>query len=140
MKLDRRQFLTSASTGLMAGAFSPWMTTHAFAEKIDMDLKQPNELSNGLPLETDLLFPSKPRDPKLLEGVNSRMVADGGSFAFPRLALEGEGARWDKHFYDSNFAFADGRVLKSIGHGATKSPIDEHGQATIFGGGPVTFR
>ncbi len=99
-----------------------------------------SELSGGLAAENDLVFPAKPDNPEMRESVNIWLFAEDGSFAFPRMALEAEASSWDKRMYDSNFAFAGGRVMKSFGWGEVPSPIDENGRPTVFGGGPLTFR
>lgn len=109
----------------------------AFSNNLDSLLS--SELSGGLAPAKDLVFPGEPDNPEMRESVNVWLFAEDGTFAFPRMALEGEAWSWDNRMYDSNFAFAGGRVMKSFGWGPVPSPIDDNGQPTVFGGGPLTF-
>ncbi|MFV8819403.1 hypothetical protein [Haliea sp. E17] len=138
MALKRRRFLGNTATALAGTLLYPGASRMVFANDFDTSLS--NALSGGLPAEKDLVFPGQPENPEMRESVNIWLFAEDGSFAFPRMALEAEAWSWDKRMYDSNFAFAGGRVMKSFGWGAVPSPIDDRGQPAVFGGGPLTFR
>jgi hypothetical protein len=101
----------------------------------------PDDLwTGGLPLEIDTMFPTKPEDPEMRESASIWLFEESGAFGFPRIGIEAQGAVWENHRYDCNFAFADGRVLRESTRGPTMSPIGPDGKASVLGAGALKFR
>jgi prepilin-type processing-associated H-X9-DG protein len=99
-----------------------------------------NELmTGGLPLELDYMFPGKPADPDMRESASIWLFEENGAFAFPRNGIEAQGAVWDRHRFDCNFAFADGRVLRESTRADTHPSIAPDGRSNILGAGPLRF-
>lgn len=97
-------------------------------------------MTGGLPLELDLMFPGKPDDPEMRESTSLWLFEEGGAFAFPRNGIEAQGAVWDRHRFDCNFAFADGRVLRESTRAPTKPSVGANGIADTLAAGPFAFR
>ena len=85
------------------------------------------KLANGLALEKDLVFPSKPDHPEMRESVSIWLFEENGKFAFPRMGIEAEASSWDNRRLQGNFSFANGRVLNGAGIGPAPSAIDRDG-------------
>lgn len=98
------------------------------------------DFTGGLELEKDLVFPSKPSDPEMRESASVWLFEENGVFGFPRMGIEAEASSWDDRRVQANFAFADGRVLNGVGHGAAHSPFGSDGRPTILGAGPIMFQ
>ena len=99
-----------------------------------------SELSNGLPLEADLVLAEKPADPEMREGASVWIYEENGAFGFPRLGLEAESAHWEERPFTANFAFEDGRALIGASIGLAPSPFGPDGRPTVLGAGPLVFR
>ncbi len=97
-------------------------------------------MTGGLPPELDLMFPGKPDDPEMRESASVWLFEENGAFALPRNGIEAQGAVWDKHRFDCNFAFADGRVLRESTRAPTRSAIGPTGVADTLATGPFAFR
>lgn len=98
------------------------------------------QLSGGLALEKDLVFPDKPEHPEMRESVSVWLFEENGAFAMPRTGIEAEACSWEDRLLQANFSFEDGRVLNGAGRGPAPSAIDSDGRATVIGAGPLTFR
>ena len=97
------------------------------------------QMTGGLPPELDYMFAGKPDDPEMRESASIWLCEEGGAFAFPRNGIEAQGAVWDTHRFDCNFAFADGRVLRESARGATLPSVGADGRSNILGVGPFKF-
>ena len=95
--------------------------------------------TGGLPLDLDYMLAGQPADPEMRESASIWLFEEGGAFAFPRNGIEAQGAVWDRHRFDCNFAFADGRVLRESTRGATLPAVGADGRANILGVGPFSF-
>lgn len=95
-----------------------------------------------LPIEADLLLAEPPPPPFdwVREGTSFWIFEENGEFGIPRDGVEAEPWTWDNRRYVSNFAFRDGRILRSSGVGAAPSVLDEQGRPAVIGGGPLTYR
>ena len=96
------------------------------------------QMTGGLPLELDFMFPARPEDPEMRESASIWLFEENGAFAFPRNGIEAQGAVWDRHRFDCNFAFPDGRVLRESTRADTLPAIGPDGRANILGTGPFT--
>ncbi len=113
---------------------------HPFIENVNMTLTA-QQLSGGLALEKDLVFPGKPDHPEMRESVSVWLFEENGEFAMPRTGIEAEAWSWgENRLLQANFSFPDGRVLNGAGKGAVPSPIGPDGRPTVLGAGPLTFR
>lgn len=97
------------------------------------------QMTGGLPLELDYMFAGKPDDPEMRESASIWLFEENGAFALPRNGIEAQGAVWDRHRYDCNFAFPDGRVLRESVRGQTQPSIGPDGRSSILGVGPFAF-
>jgi prepilin-type processing-associated H-X9-DG protein len=95
--------------------------------------------TGGLPPELDLMFPGRPDDPEMRESASLWLFEESGAFALPRNGIEAQGAVWERHRFDCNFAFADGRVLRESARGESHPAMGEHGRADRLGVGPFAF-
>ena len=125
----------STSTGCVSASAS---TPTAFPCSEDSGMT--SVWTAGMAPERDLVFATRPDDPEMRESVSLWFFDDSGTFAAPRVGIEAEAASWHDRLFQANFAGAGGRVLVGPGRGASPSPIDQAGQPTIIGAGPVTFR
>jgi hypothetical protein len=97
------------------------------------------QIANGLPLERDFFFAERPQDPEMRESMSVWLFEENGAFAFPRGGVEAEAASWHSRRHQSNFAFANGRVLNGAGRGPAHPPFGANGQPRILGAGPISF-
>jgi hypothetical protein len=98
-----------------------------------------DQWTGGLPLDLDYMFPGKPEDPEMRESASIWLFEENGAFAFPRNGIEAQGAVWENHRFDCNFAFPDGRVLRESARGDTHPSVGADGRSNILGVGPFTF-
>ena len=96
-------------------------------------------MTGGLPFELDYMFAGKPEDSEMRESASIWLFEEGGAFALPRNGIEAQGAVWDRHRFDCNFAFADGRVLRESTRGETLPSTGPDGRSTQLGVGPFGF-
>jgi prepilin-type processing-associated H-X9-DG protein len=97
-------------------------------------------MTGGLRLEDDHFLPGPAECEWVREGTSFWIFDDQGRFGIPRNGIEAEPVSRENRRYQSNFAFADGRVLSDSGTGAMHSPFDQDGQPTTLGAGPLSFR
>lgn len=96
--------------------------------------------TGGLDPQIDYMFPTRPTDPEMRESASIWLFEENGLFGFPRIGIEAQGAVWDNHRFDCNFAFADGRVLRESVRAPTRSPIGPDGKPSVLGAGGLAFR
>lgn len=96
--------------------------------------------TGGLEAEIDYMLPARPDDPEMRESASIWLFEEGGRFGFPRIGIEAQGAVWDRHRFDANFAFADGRVLRESARAPTLSPTGPDGRPSILGANGLQFR
>lgn len=53
-----------------------------------------DQLRNGLSLEKDLVFATKPENPEMRESTSIWMFDEEGRFGFPRMGIEAEASSW----------------------------------------------
>ncbi len=94
----------------------------------------------GLAPELDLMFPGRPDDPEMRESASVWIFEENGDFALPRVGIEAQGAVWDRHRFDMNIAFRDGRVLRESARGATHPALGASGKPDTLGAGGLVFR
>jgi hypothetical protein len=91
--------------------------------------------AGGLEPELDgQILPGRPDDPEMRESASIWLFEENGAFAVPRLGLEAQGAVWENHRYDGNFAFPGGRILRLSKRGRTL-PSDKG----VLGAGGLSF-
>ena len=95
-----------------------------------------------LPIEADWMLAAPPAPPFdwVREGTSYWLFEENGAFGIPRNGVEAEPWSWDNRRFQSNFAFADGRILQRSGVGAMPPILDSQGRPAIFGGGPLTYQ
>jgi hypothetical protein len=98
------------------------------------------DVTGGRDPELDLALSEAPKDPEFREGVNIWLFDDTGQFALPRFGVEAIGSRWASRGFQATVAFRDGRVLVGGAEGAALDPLDDAGEPTVFGAGPVRFQ
>jgi hypothetical protein len=98
------------------------------------------DVTGGRDPDLDLVLPEAPQDPEFREGVNIWLLEDTGRFALPRFGVEAVGGRWASRGFQATVAFDDGRVLVGGSEAEALKPLDDAGQPTIFGAGPVRFQ
>jgi hypothetical protein len=96
-------------------------------------------LTGGLPFELDDMLSGKPEDPEMRESASIWLFEENGAFAFPRNGIEAQGAVWDRHRFDCNFALAGGRVLRESTRAPTVPSIGPGGRSNILGSGGLSF-
>jgi len=98
--------------------------------------------SGGYPDEADLLMAQPPAPPFdwVRESTSIWYYERNGEFAIPRIGIEAEPWSWEDRRVGGSMAFADGRALRYGSLGKMHPVLDENGQRTILGGGPLTFR
>ncbi|MEY2942885.1 MAG: hypothetical protein RLY97_899 [Pseudomonadota bacterium] len=98
-----------------------------------------SEWTGGLPLELDFMFAGRPEDPEMRESASIWLFEENGAFALPRNGIEAQGAVWDNHRFDCNFALNDGRVLRESTRAATRSAMGHDGKADTLATGPFAL-
>jgi hypothetical protein len=105
-----------------------------------MTTDAPTDLTGGLPLAREYVFPEAPTTPLMRDAVNMWVSDDQGEIGLPRFAVEAAMPDWDHHEIQVNLAFPDGRVYR------VRGPFDSHrpklngdGLAYTFGSGPLSF-
>jgi len=96
--------------------------------------------TGGLDPQIDYMFPTRPTDPEMRESASIWLFEENGRFGFPRIGIEAQGAVWDTHRFDCNFAFEDGRVLRESVRAPTRAPIGPDGKPSVLGAGGLAFR
>jgi hypothetical protein len=86
------------------------------------------------------MFPGKPEDPEMRESASIWLFEENGAFALPRNGIEAHGAVWERHRFDCNFAFPDGRVLRESTRAPTRPSVTAGGIADTLATGPFSFR
>lgn len=97
------------------------------------------DLTGGLADDLEFVFASKPDDPEMRESVNAWIWDDGTDFGLPRIGIEAISETWDAHGIQLNVSFADGRVYRLYGAGASLAPVGADGKARVLGAGPLSF-
>lgn len=98
------------------------------------------DLTGGIPLDRENVFASRPDDPEMRDSVSFWVSDDRGEIGLPRFAVEAVAADWDRHGYQLNLAFPDGRVYRARDTGDSHSPLDAQGRPRVLGSGPLSFR
>src|SRR5690348_15371313 len=129
-------FIPNASGCCPRGKRPP--SFHQAAENFMMT--QTDDLSGTLAPEKDLVLPAQPADPEMRESVSVWLFEENGRFGFPRIGIEAEAASWNDRRLQAAFTFPDGRALNGAARGAPPPAIDEDGQPSIIGAGPLSFR
>lgn len=96
--------------------------------------------AGGLKPHHDYMLAEKPQDPEMRESASLWFFDENGQIGFPRIGIEAQGAVWENHRYDANFAFGNGRILRASARGATKSAIGPNGSPTVFAVDGLAFR
>jgi prepilin-type processing-associated H-X9-DG protein len=98
------------------------------------------DLTGGIDPARELVFAERPDDPEMRDSVSFWVSDDRGELALPRIGIEAVGANWANHGVQANVAFADGRVFRLRTDAATVPSVDDAGNATILGAGPLICR
>lgn len=94
----------------------------------------------GLEPELDCgMIPGRPDDPELRESASIWLFEENGLFAFPRIGLEAQGAVWENHRYDGNFALGGGRILRTSTRRPTLPATGPDGRTNVLGAGGLRF-
>lgn len=96
------------------------------------------DLTGGQPLTRDYVYPERP-GPDVRDAANFWLEEENGQFAM-RIGIEAWAEHWHAHDIWLDVAFADGRVYHARETAPPPSPIDEHGNPTILGAGPVKLQ
>jgi hypothetical protein len=96
--------------------------------------------TGGLDLGYDYMLPARPEDPEMRESASFWLFEEKGQFGFPRIGIEAQGAVWETHRFDANFAFEGGWVLRESTRAPTLPSIGPDGKASVLGAGPLQFR
>ncbi len=86
------------------------------------------------------MLPDRPADPEMRESASIWLFEESGEFGFPRIGIEAVGHSWERHRYDCNVAFRDGRILRASTRGPTRSVTGPDGRNSILGAGGLEFR
>jgi hypothetical protein len=97
------------------------------------------DLTGGLDVSREYLFPQRPENPGMRDAVNMWVSDDCGVVGLPRFAVEALASQWDKHDLSVNIAYPDGRVLTVRDSAEAHSPIGPDGLPTVLGAGPLQF-
>lgn len=99
-------------------------------------------MRGSLSPDDDLMLAEAPAAPFdwVREGTSYWLFDESGDFGIPRVGLEAEPWTWSDRRYQSNFAFADGRVLHLAGRGPMHPILDDRGRPAIMGAGPLSFQ
>jgi hypothetical protein len=98
------------------------------------------DLSGGLPVSREYVFPQRPGTPGMRDAVNMWVSDDRGEVGLPRFAVEAAMPDWDHHDLQVNVAFPDGRVYRLREAYPSIPAVGADGLATTFGAGPLVFR
>lgn len=97
------------------------------------------DLSGGLSPDREYFLVDQP-DADMRDSASFWAYDDTGFVGFPRIGVEAVGSNWTQHQYQVNVAFADGRVLRVRELGERHAAMDQDGNASVLGAGPLQFR
>jgi hypothetical protein len=97
-------------------------------------------LTGGIDLDREEVFAAEPENPDMRDSVSCWISDDEGYFGIPRIGIEAEGRPWDRHLYQAQMGFADGRIYLNHGLGETHPALDQQGRPYVIGAGPLEFR
>jgi hypothetical protein len=97
------------------------------------------DLTGGIDREREAVFDGPPENPEMRDSVSFWISDDAGRFGIPRIGIEAEGRPWDRHLFQSQMGFDDGRVFLNHGSGETHPARDERGRPYVLGAGPLEF-
>lgn len=97
------------------------------------------DLSGGLDPAIELVLAERPDNGEVRDAVNVWIESDSGDFGM-RIGVEALASEWDAHDIWLDVAFADGRVLNYRESGDRHPELDDDGNPTIRGAGPVRFQ
>ncbi|HEX4018788.1 MAG TPA: hypothetical protein VHX15_18780 [Frankiaceae bacterium] len=98
------------------------------------------DLTGGLPAEREETFSARPDDPEMRDSMSFWVSDDRGEVGLPRVGIEAYAGTWDRHEYQVNVAFPDGRVYRLREAAASWAPEGPDGRPTVLGTGPLAFR
>jgi hypothetical protein len=98
------------------------------------------DVTGGLPIEREYVFPSAPDTPLMRDAVNMWVSDDRGEVGLPRFAVEAAMPDWSHHDLQVNVAFPDGRAYRLRRPYPSLPAVGPDGLATTFGAGPLVFR
>jgi len=94
----------------------------------------------GLKEQEDRFLAEPPEYEWVREGSSFWIFDDAGQFAIPRMGIEAEPHSWEDRRYQSNFTLPGGRVLLDDGTAPMHPVLDDCGEPSVLGAGPVTMR
>ncbi len=97
------------------------------------------DLTAGLSETSEFVLAERPENPELRDAVNVWIESADGRFGM-RIGIEALAGEWHAHDIWLDIAFADGRVISFRESHSPLPAIDQHGQSTIRGAGPLAFR
>jgi hypothetical protein len=98
------------------------------------------DLTGGLGDEREYVFPERPAEPGMRDGVNMWVADDRGEVELPRFAVEALADEWDQHQLQVNVGFPDGRLYRLRGPFPSHRAQGPDGRPTVLGTGPLAFR
>ena len=97
------------------------------------------DLTGGLNESSEFVLAERPAVAETRDAVNVWIESADGEFGM-RIGIEAVAEQWDSHDIWLDIAFADGRVISFRESHKPVGTIDENGQSTIRGAGPLTFQ
>ena len=97
------------------------------------------DLSGGIDPSKELVLAERPQIANFRDAVNVWIESSNYQVAM-RIGVEAVTEEWDAHDTWLDIAFSNGRVLSRRGNNPTHPALDETGQPTIRGAGPMKFQ
>jgi len=98
------------------------------------------DLTGGIDPAREFVFAERPDNPEMRDSASFWVLDDRGRFGLPRIGIEAVAANWQAHGIQVNVAFPDGRVFRVREDAPSGPALDERGDPTILGAGPLEFR
>jgi hypothetical protein len=98
------------------------------------------DLTGGIDPSRELLFAERPADPEMRDSVSMWVFDDQGKLGLTRIGIEAVAEHWEEHGLQVNVALDDGRVFRLRSDGKARPSLDQSGQSTVLGAGPLGFR
>ena len=94
-------------------------------------------LTGGLDPELELFLAERPLEAEMRDSATLWVMDDAGTLAFPRVTIDAIASDWDCPWLQLNMVHADGRTFRVWDRFPAHSRIDNRGEPTVLGAGPL---
>lgn len=101
-------------------------------------IRETTDLTGGLPISREYFYAERPAQPEIRDALNVWLEEETGAFGM-RVGFEANSTDWATPEIYLDIAFPDGRVVSRRTREVKHGEMDENGNPTIGGAGPLRF-